>query len=123
MNHLASDSYRPGCKFPDTWTGKWFQHGIDKPSIYLNETHIENKGDCVRTDGVNKFIVHDRLHCNLQQVQKWSEKLAGREKPSSDRTLKMYLSTTRAGHEASDASVGEEDYLEEKEKKAGEQKD
>ncbi|KAK9504685.1 hypothetical protein O3M35_010959 [Rhynocoris fuscipes] len=33
------------------------------------------------------------------------------------------ISTTRAGHEASDASVGEEDYLEEKEKRAGEQKD
>ncbi|XP_073978125.1 uncharacterized protein isoform X2 [Rhodnius prolixus] len=49
-----------GCRFPETWTGRWFQHGIDKPNIFLNQTHIENKGECIHTDGVNKFIVHDR---------------------------------------------------------------
>lgn len=48
-----------GCELPKSWGGQWFQLGSGKTSLSINGTHIESKGECVKSDG-DKFIFNDR---------------------------------------------------------------
>ncbi|KAF5304202.1 hypothetical protein FQR65_LT08009 [Abscondita terminalis] len=59
---LASiTSSQGGCTFPEEWSGRWFQSGVQSP-LLINRTHIETKGDCYEEQGEEntKFLVYDK---------------------------------------------------------------
>nr|CAD7440896.1 unnamed protein product [Timema bartmani] len=48
------------CQLPADWSGLWFQNRVEN-LIVINTTHIETKGECVQSDGSEKFIFEDKL--------------------------------------------------------------
>jgi len=46
------------CQFPDQWSGRWFQSGVNH-YININSTSITTKGECVQNVS-DKFLIEDR---------------------------------------------------------------
>nr|CAD7263704.1 unnamed protein product [Timema shepardi] len=46
------------CQLPADLSGLWFQNRVEN-LIVINTTHIETKGECVQSDGSEKFIFED----------------------------------------------------------------
>nr|CAD7589849.1 unnamed protein product [Timema genevievae] len=53
-------SSKDNCQLPADWSGLWFQNRVEN-LIVINTTHIETKGECVQSDGSEKFIFEDKL--------------------------------------------------------------
>lgn len=45
------------CRFPDPWTGLWFQSGVGDP-ILIQGDSISFKGTCIEAEG-DKFLIQD----------------------------------------------------------------
>ncbi|XP_054274024.1 uncharacterized protein LOC128993927 [Macrosteles quadrilineatus] len=56
---LGSRLAKGACEFPPSWSGRWFQSGVQHHLI-VNSTSIETKGNCVYHEG-DKFLVEDKL--------------------------------------------------------------
>ncbi|XP_046669907.1 uncharacterized protein LOC124360369 isoform X2 [Homalodisca vitripennis] len=55
---LATQFAKGACEFPISWSGRWFQSGVQH-HLVVNSTTIETKGSCVEHDG-DKFLVEDK---------------------------------------------------------------
>nr|CAD7201513.1 unnamed protein product [Timema douglasi] len=53
-------SSKDNCQLPADLSGLWFQNRVEN-LIVINTTHIETKGECVQSDGSEKFIFEDKL--------------------------------------------------------------
>lgn len=51
-------STKGACTFNKTWSGRWFQSGIQN-LLYINNSYIETKGECYEQQA-DKYLVFDR---------------------------------------------------------------
>lgn len=54
------DRFPGQCEFPATWSGRWFQSGVNH-YININSTSITTKGVCVKNVS-DKFLIEDRYN-------------------------------------------------------------
>ena len=49
--------YLDACQFPTTWTGLWFQKGVN--TIQINQRNISEKGECIDQTNYN-YVLENR---------------------------------------------------------------